>query len=208
MTNLSKAQQQYLAQRMIGLAKGMGIKEGNANATKMPPKMKQVQQVIRKTAKSAEREYISLVIKNESLVTASVLLWDASSAYQRQNPGYIFPAGVTITAPSKDYPTILRNMVQTTFYIDEFRFACTAGKEVSQFEHNLLIYQDTMRNGNVTLDKTIYPSEGLGSWQQQPNRVEVEQKGKIGYSTSMITDVEPETTLTIRFYIEQAVTFG
>jgi hypothetical protein len=58
------------------------------------------------------------------------------------------------------------------------------------------------------LVKSINPSEGLNSQQQQANRVEIYERFAVKGTTALVFDIEPESEVILRLFIEEQVTFG
>jgi len=148
--------------------------------------------------------FMSFIIQNDSTETLPFVLLDPRGLYQIQ-VNYNQDPNINISAKPKGYEATQRRLLANEQWtLVALRLEVTSGKE-TQFDQTINVYQDRENADGVSLLETIYPAEGLNSYQQQANRVELQKTLNIDSRTALAGDIIGECTYTLRSYFSKKV---
>lgn len=187
----------YILQQMM---RGSG---GGICIQQMPQVRQNPNAAYNKQTRVRNGGYLAIKVKNSNPTEARpYVILDALGLFQQQE-NIDFPnADVTVEGLSKDYPSVLRNLLSSRWVISKMNLQISAGAE-AQFDRAIDIYQDDIGSNKPKLMQSINPSAGLNSYQQQENRIEVPVNLIYTSDKAMVSTIEPNSELIIRLFVDK-----
>lgn len=147
--------------------------------------------------------YVEIEVKNTSATQElPFVLFDAIGAYADQQ-NFTQSGNVSITGVSKSYALIMRKLLTGKFILKDLHLETLAGKQ-SQFSRSVSIWDDNMEVDTVSIIKTIYPSKGRNSMQENLNLVELKGINKtFDAGSSLTSTILPQNTYTFRLFMTE-----
>ncbi|WMX17475.1 hypothetical protein [Aureispira sp. CCB-E] len=147
--------------------------------------------------------YVEIEVKNTSSTQElPFVLFDAIGAYADQQ-NYVQSGNISIVGVSKSYNLLMRKLLTGKFIIKDLHLETLAGKE-GQFSRAISIWDDSLEVDTVSIIKTIYPSKGRNSMQENLNLTELKGINKtLDAGSSLTSTILPGNTYTLRFFLTE-----
>lgn len=167
-----------------------------------------VPSVRRDQPRNVGRQYFTLRITNTDATTAhEALVFDAKGLYALAT-GFVQDPNIIIEGIDEDYQSLLRHLIGGVMYIEQINFETATGKE-QQFSRPISYFTKRIGVNQPTLINTLKPGEGVNSMQYQERRTELPVNTmKIGGEEALLTVIEADSYLEMKFFMQQQVVFG
>ena len=146
--------------------------------------------------------YVEIEIENTTDKELELVLFDAIDAYALQQ-NYNQPAGLNILGVSKNYQLVVNKLISGKFLVKDIHLETLSGKE-QQFARPWSFFDDTLKVDTISVSKSLYPTRGRISMQEQLNLQELKGVNHtISASTALTTKVVPQNRYIIRIYMAE-----
>lgn len=168
----------------------------------MSPSGQYQKEVNAKRDKVNRAVYFEFEVENATNQEQRIILFDALSAFRLQQ-GFNMPAGVTIRGLTKNYQLVLNKLIAGKMLVDHVQLVTDIGKE-NQFKHSINVYRDSPHVDDISIVKTLSPSQGVSQNQEQLHIIEMNWGGlTINGSTALDTTIVADNTLIFRMWTSE-----